>query len=339
MPGRNYTLDGNPAYRYGFNGKENDNEVKGTGNQQDYGMRIYDPRIAKFLSVDPITAQYPMLTPYQFASNRPIGAVDLDGLEAKDLMTGQTIIFPSMPKLKQLKSSDYLLWKDMLLFEKSDKYLKVLYTEQNRTEAVTRQEMDWAFGDRLNTDYYAVNITKLPAGMSEATLMNHIRKNFGQYLNNQRFSPNKDGASNNRSAGIWNSENPTGSIIVFRDWRDNAAVLTTQSSKNHWVFTPVGTSGHWEHPLAGHREFGLTKNENGSYTFYTRGVDMLWDVEDVVVAHGIFGFFGIADKLWNGVMDNVAKEINSKGGRAEKTHNFSRKIDWKTDVKKDDKEK
>ncbi|NLU92484.1 RHS repeat-associated core domain-containing protein [Chitinophaga sp. Ak27] len=69
------------SYRYGFNGKENDNEIKGEGNQQDYGMRIYDPRIGKFLSVDPITKSYPMLTPYQFASNTPIQAIDLDGLE------------------------------------------------------------------------------------------------------------------------------------------------------------------------------------------------------------------------------------------------------------------
>ena len=67
---------------YGFNGKENDNEIKGTGNQQDYGLRVYDPRIGKFLSVDPLTKKYPELTPYQFASNTPIQAVDLDGAEA-----------------------------------------------------------------------------------------------------------------------------------------------------------------------------------------------------------------------------------------------------------------
>jgi RHS repeat-associated protein len=68
-------------YRYGFNGKENDNEVKGEGNQQDYGMRIYDPSLGRFLSVDPLTKKYPELTPYQFASNRPIDGIDLDGLE------------------------------------------------------------------------------------------------------------------------------------------------------------------------------------------------------------------------------------------------------------------
>jgi RHS repeat-associated protein len=78
MPGRTYTA---ASYKYGFNGKENDNEVKGEGNQQDYGMRIYDPRLGRFLSVDPISKEYPELTPYQFASNRPIDGIDMDGLE------------------------------------------------------------------------------------------------------------------------------------------------------------------------------------------------------------------------------------------------------------------
>jgi RHS repeat-associated protein len=80
MPGRTYSQP-NSGYRYGFNGKENDNEVKGQGNQQDYGMRIYDPRLGRFLSEDPITKEYPELTPYQFAGNTSIQAIDLDGLE------------------------------------------------------------------------------------------------------------------------------------------------------------------------------------------------------------------------------------------------------------------
>src|SRR5262249_23155272 len=68
-------------YRYGFNGKENDNEVKGEGNEQDYGMRIYDPRLGRFLSVDPLTEKYPWYTPYQFAGNKPIEFIDIDGME------------------------------------------------------------------------------------------------------------------------------------------------------------------------------------------------------------------------------------------------------------------
>jgi len=79
MPERKFSAG--TSYRYGFNGKENDDDIKGEGNQQDYGMRINDPRLGRFLSVDPVTSKYPELTPYQFASNRPIDGIDLDGLE------------------------------------------------------------------------------------------------------------------------------------------------------------------------------------------------------------------------------------------------------------------
>ncbi len=68
----------NEAYRFGFNGKEKDQDFQ---NNYDYGFRIYNPSIAKFLSADPLTKEYPWYTPYQFAGNKPIIAIDLDGLE------------------------------------------------------------------------------------------------------------------------------------------------------------------------------------------------------------------------------------------------------------------
>lgn len=77
MNGRGFTSGTN--YRYGFNGKENDKET-GT---QDYGFRIYNTSLGKFLSVDPLTKSYPELTPYQFASDNPIQNIDFDGLEGK----------------------------------------------------------------------------------------------------------------------------------------------------------------------------------------------------------------------------------------------------------------
>ena len=63
MPGRQFSAT--DGYRYGFNGKENDNEVKGEGNQQDYGLRICDARLGKFFSYDPLAVSYPWYTPYQ----------------------------------------------------------------------------------------------------------------------------------------------------------------------------------------------------------------------------------------------------------------------------------
>jgi RHS repeat-associated protein len=70
------------GYRYGFNGKERDIVgLGGGGSTYDYGFRIYNPQLGKFLSVDPLTSSFPWYTPYQFAGNKPIVAIDLDGLE------------------------------------------------------------------------------------------------------------------------------------------------------------------------------------------------------------------------------------------------------------------
>jgi RHS repeat-associated protein len=78
MPGRSYEAGG---YRFGFNGKEADPETVAAGSQYDYGFRIYNAAIGRFLSVDPLTTSYPWYTPYQFAGNMPIWAIDIDGLE------------------------------------------------------------------------------------------------------------------------------------------------------------------------------------------------------------------------------------------------------------------
>ena len=54
MPNRHWVESDSSAYKYGFNGKERYDEWNGVGAMYDYGFRIYDSRIAKFLSVDPL---------------------------------------------------------------------------------------------------------------------------------------------------------------------------------------------------------------------------------------------------------------------------------------------
>jgi RHS repeat-associated protein len=91
------------SYRYGFNGKELDQDgMGGGGSTYDYGFRIYNPALGKFLSVDPLAQSYPWYTLYQFAGNTPIGAIDLDGLEP--LLVGKSNVFflrmaPVLPAL------------------------------------------------------------------------------------------------------------------------------------------------------------------------------------------------------------------------------------------------
>ncbi|WP_179091330.1 RHS repeat domain-containing protein [[Flexibacter] sp. ATCC 35208] len=79
MPGR----QSGGVYRYGFNGQENDNEVKGEGNQVDFGERMYDSRIGRFLSIDPLVKQYPDNSPYLFALNSPLIYIDNQGEDAR----------------------------------------------------------------------------------------------------------------------------------------------------------------------------------------------------------------------------------------------------------------
>jgi RHS repeat-associated protein len=82
MPGRTYTAG--TGYRYGFNGKENDNEVKGAGNQIDFGARVYDPRIGRWFAVDPMRKLAPDETPYRFGHDNPILYKDPNGKWEED---------------------------------------------------------------------------------------------------------------------------------------------------------------------------------------------------------------------------------------------------------------
>ena len=63
--------------RYRYNGKEKDGE----SGLYNYGMRYYAPWVCRFVSVDPLAAEYPHYTPYQYAGNKPVNFIDMDGLE------------------------------------------------------------------------------------------------------------------------------------------------------------------------------------------------------------------------------------------------------------------
>jgi RHS repeat-associated protein len=76
MVARSYVS--NNTYRYGYQGKELDNDGIASGDY-DFGARIYDPRTGRFLSLDPLSRNYASMSPYSFAGNRPIQAIDYDG--------------------------------------------------------------------------------------------------------------------------------------------------------------------------------------------------------------------------------------------------------------------
>ena len=78
LPGRSFNSS---DYRYGFNGQEKDAEIKGEGNSLNFKFRMYDPRLGRFLSRDPLAKDYPWNSPYAFAENDVIRSIDLEGAE------------------------------------------------------------------------------------------------------------------------------------------------------------------------------------------------------------------------------------------------------------------
>ena len=59
-----------PAYRYGYQGSEKDNEIKGEGNSYTTHYRLLDPRVGRWLTRDPKVTAFE--TPYSSMSNNPI---------------------------------------------------------------------------------------------------------------------------------------------------------------------------------------------------------------------------------------------------------------------------
>ncbi|MBK8486376.1 MAG: hypothetical protein IPL48_01180 [Bacteroidetes bacterium] len=78
-PGRNWSSGS--EYRFGFGGEESDGEIYGDNNSYAFEYRLHDPRLGRFLSVDPLAPQFAYNSPYAFSENRVIDAIELEGLE------------------------------------------------------------------------------------------------------------------------------------------------------------------------------------------------------------------------------------------------------------------
>jgi RHS repeat-associated protein len=100
-PGRVLISD---EYRYGFNGMEKDDEIKGSGNHYDFGARMYDSRLGKFLSLDPLSYQFPWASPYSFAGNDVIRSIDAGGLK-------KIVTIYSLALSNELNSTKVINWK------------------------------------------------------------------------------------------------------------------------------------------------------------------------------------------------------------------------------------
>lgn len=124
LPGRHANT---ASYRYGFQGQELDNELKGEGNNYDYSFRFHDPRVGRFLSTDPISRQFSHNSPYAFAENRVIDGVELEGLEYLWYDEALTEMFDGTLFIKLKNFSEP--FQDA--FRQSNKYYGLIYYDQS----------------------------------------------------------------------------------------------------------------------------------------------------------------------------------------------------------------
>ncbi len=176
------------------------------------------------------------------------------------------------------------------------------------------QYITGAKGAVVNMDYFSVKITTLPINpqtgqqFTPAGFTEYVRKNLNSFINTNysHFSPSTITGFN--EAQIWNSANPLGAIIHIDIPlpAGDGSVICSKYNSNSWVFTTIEVP-YWPeqgndgvHPVSGNREFGLFQNQDGSYTFYTRGVDRITAGLDSNIADYIIDNpFENPDALWN----------------------------------------
>jgi hypothetical protein len=195
----------------------------------------------------------------------------------------------------------------------------------------TMQFLEDATGAEISLDYYAVRVTQLPtfggATLTPEQLLEWIRKHLNNVVDTtiSEFEP-----YDADEVPIWESATPEGAIVHIDTYcpplfdagldvvdklpADDLAVATSDSAADNWIFVTIWTPGDFTHPLGGVRQFGFTREADGSYIFYTRGADRLWYVLDRLFSGSVYeGQAG----LWRSLVAGIARVVNSEGGAAE----------------------
>ena len=180
------------------------------------------------------------------------------------------------------------------------------------------QSINDAYSTVVNLDYFPVTITQLPVVNGQtwtpAQFLNYIRTNINTFVNgNAVFSPYNAYGIND--GPTWNSTAPVGAAVGINLFGpDDGSVITTYSAPDRWTFTTIHEPMYGDHPVSGNRNFGYTTNADGSYTFYTRGVDRLtsWDGALFQDRTGIP--FNKNDELWTSLQIGISSFVNNHSG-------------------------
>jgi hypothetical protein len=185
----------------------------------------------------------------------------------------------------------------------------------------------------INLDYYGVRITKMPefnnATDDAETLLRRVRRAL--FVADQIVDSTASVFSgyDGIEAAKWNDADPSiveTTLVTIKIPFDEGSVLATRCTEGKWIFSTVFTPKDGTHPVSGNRLFGFVKNEDGSYSFFTKGAD-----RPTLPGGPAFyaAIFSGADTLWKSFQNKVAAFVTSHGGIATIEPPISERYDWR----------
>ena len=172
-PTANYSLL-TANWIFTFSAKERDPE---TGLSY-FGSRYYSSDLSIWLSVDPMAAKYPSLSPYTYCADNPVKLVDPDGEHFEVVVEDNTITikatYYTQKDNKQLLQKGLDYWNN----EQSGKYSYVTGTGDNKKTYTIRFDLRIA-----EQEYETDDAARLAAGLSTSKSNNYVELSVPCYQN------------------------------------------------------------------------------------------------------------------------------------------------------------
>ncbi|QYS87103.1 thrombospondin type 3 repeat-containing protein [Flavobacterium oreochromis] len=150
------------GYRYGFQGQERDDELKGEGNSLNYTFRMHDPRVGRFFAVDPLESRYPWNSPYAFSENDVISSVELEGLEKWKIVDNKVVYAgPAIKGYDSEEAAKAVLVRRQLV---QNSYQGPVFTQDNRTYS-QRAAHERAVRTQMSSDAFNNQVYETPSLM------------------------------------------------------------------------------------------------------------------------------------------------------------------------------
>ncbi len=127
-----------------MNGTEKDNEIKGEGNTYDFGARILDARVGRWLTIDPMSSRYASESPYVFSGNSPILYNDQGGKfkVPKNIQEKYPLFTIINANLGKLITSDIILQENLIHYGHYKDLNEILEVYGNDTGPLVTAEPD-----------------------------------------------------------------------------------------------------------------------------------------------------------------------------------------------------